>query len=267
MKFDKNLQILRRKYDYSQEQLAEKLQVSRQAVSKWESGSSYPEMDKLLQMCELFNCSVDTLVKGKIEESNEDNFMKKFALAISTGVGMIILGIAILIGLYSFLSEESLIPVIIFLTLIFLAVFIFIFFGLKKEEYDKLDKVIVRTKEEKNKNIFCLSIGIALVLFDIIILLILCSIFGDESPIIIPIFMTIMAVAVSIIVYNGIMMDTHEEKKENITSRISSVIMLLATAIFLTIGFCYNVWHPTWAVFPIGGILCGIVGTITGENK
>ena len=45
MKFEDKLQYLRKKANLSQEQLADKLNVSRQAVSKWESGASYPEMD------------------------------------------------------------------------------------------------------------------------------------------------------------------------------------------------------------------------------
>ena len=46
MKFNEKLSCLRKEKHYSQEELAEKLSVSRQAVSKWESGTSYPEMDK-----------------------------------------------------------------------------------------------------------------------------------------------------------------------------------------------------------------------------
>lgn len=50
MGFAENLQFLRQKKGYTQEQIAEQLQVSRQSVSKWESGGSFPEMDKLLQL-------------------------------------------------------------------------------------------------------------------------------------------------------------------------------------------------------------------------
>ena len=46
----------------SQEQLADKLGVSRQAVSKWESGSSVPDMEKMMQLCKILNCSLDELV-------------------------------------------------------------------------------------------------------------------------------------------------------------------------------------------------------------
>ena len=48
MGFSENLQILRKMKNMSQEQLAERLDVSRQAVSKWESGNGYPETEKLI---------------------------------------------------------------------------------------------------------------------------------------------------------------------------------------------------------------------------
>ena len=62
MKIDEKLQKLRKASGLSQEALADKLNISRQAVSKWESGVSYPETDKLIQMSKIFNCSLDELV-------------------------------------------------------------------------------------------------------------------------------------------------------------------------------------------------------------
>ena len=56
MSFGENLQFYRKRKDITQEQLAEQLGVSRQTVSKWESDSSYPEMEKILQLCDLFEC-------------------------------------------------------------------------------------------------------------------------------------------------------------------------------------------------------------------
>ena len=64
MKFCENLQKLRKSKNISQEQLAEMLGVTRQSVSKWESGASYPEMEKLTEMCRIFHCSLDSLVNG-----------------------------------------------------------------------------------------------------------------------------------------------------------------------------------------------------------
>ena len=69
MSFGENLQFYRKRKNITQEQLAEQLGVSRQTVSKWESDSSYPEMEKILQLCDLFECSMDILIRGDAQES------------------------------------------------------------------------------------------------------------------------------------------------------------------------------------------------------
>lgn len=71
MNLSDNLKRIRKDNNLSQEQLAEKLGVSRQAVSKWESGQSYPEMDKVLQICSLFNLNINELINENIKEVNE----------------------------------------------------------------------------------------------------------------------------------------------------------------------------------------------------
>jgi transcriptional regulator with XRE-family HTH domain len=64
MSFGKNLQRLRKEKGMSQESLAEILEVSRQAISKWESGAAYPEIEKLIALSDLFGVSIDYLIKG-----------------------------------------------------------------------------------------------------------------------------------------------------------------------------------------------------------
>ena len=71
MNFASNLQKLRKRENMSQEALAEKLDVTRQSVSKWESGATYPEMDKLISICKIFNVDMDTLVNGDVKEENK----------------------------------------------------------------------------------------------------------------------------------------------------------------------------------------------------
>lgn len=72
MQFYEKLSKLRKANNLSQEQLAEKLNVTRQAVSKWESGESYPDMAKIIQLCKILNCSLNELmddgVMGEIEQ-------------------------------------------------------------------------------------------------------------------------------------------------------------------------------------------------------
>jgi transcriptional regulator with XRE-family HTH domain len=65
MSFGENLQLIRRKNQLSQEELAEMLGVSRQAVSKWELGEGYPEVEKLLVLSKKLNVSLDSLLGGE----------------------------------------------------------------------------------------------------------------------------------------------------------------------------------------------------------
>ena len=113
MSFRDNLLHLRAVNNMTQEQLALLLGVSRQAVTKWESEKSYPEMDKLIKMCQIFNCTLDELVQGDLTNNEPtqsvsmkpssppadvfdyDATMRKFAWKIALGVCAFIFGTAI----------------------------------------------------------------------------------------------------------------------------------------------------------------------------
>ena len=66
MKFGDNLRNLRKSKKLSQEELAEKVYVSRQSVSKWETGDAYPEMNNILELCKIFHCRINDLVNDSI---------------------------------------------------------------------------------------------------------------------------------------------------------------------------------------------------------
>lgn len=71
MTFGNKLAALRREQNYTQEQLADILGVTRQSVSKWESDVSYPETDKLIKICNLFHCSLDYFLKDDVSRAHE----------------------------------------------------------------------------------------------------------------------------------------------------------------------------------------------------
>lgn len=73
MRFSDKLYKQRKNNNMSQEQLADRLGVSRQAVSKWESGSSYPDMDKIIQMCNILNCTLEELLDDGIIKDDKTN--------------------------------------------------------------------------------------------------------------------------------------------------------------------------------------------------
>ena len=65
MIFSEKLQLIRKNKGLTQEELAEKLDISRQAVAKWESGQAYPDISNLIQISNLFNVTVDYLVRDQ----------------------------------------------------------------------------------------------------------------------------------------------------------------------------------------------------------
>ena len=72
MSFGKNLQYLRQlSKNMTQEALADKLNVSRQTVSKWEMDTANPEMDKALEICKIFNCSLDNLFREEMDKRSD----------------------------------------------------------------------------------------------------------------------------------------------------------------------------------------------------
>lgn len=71
------LSKLRKENNYTQEQLASVLGVSRQSISKWESNIAYPETDKLIRISELFNCTLDYLLKDAEETRNSKQTNEK----------------------------------------------------------------------------------------------------------------------------------------------------------------------------------------------
>lgn len=111
MGFSANLQHLRATRSMTQEQLAMLLGVSRQAVSKWESDAAYPEMDKLVRLCDIFECPLDDLARGDLTHRPDepalsvagvpasdicdyDRHMRARALVAATGVSCALLGLA-----------------------------------------------------------------------------------------------------------------------------------------------------------------------------
>ena len=76
-KFSENLKKIRKDNNLSQEQLTDELGVSRQAISKWESAVAYPEMDKIITLCEKFNLNIDDLLHKDIREVKGEEESKK----------------------------------------------------------------------------------------------------------------------------------------------------------------------------------------------
>ena len=73
MTLGEKISALRNQHEMSQGDLAEKMNVSRQSISKWETDTSVPELDKLIQLSEVFHITLDELVKGDVPQTHEEN--------------------------------------------------------------------------------------------------------------------------------------------------------------------------------------------------
>ena len=71
MSLGTNIQYLRKLNKLTQEQFAEKMSITRQTVSRWESHEVTPELNKLVEMCSIFSCKLDELVRENMSSRNE----------------------------------------------------------------------------------------------------------------------------------------------------------------------------------------------------
>ncbi len=134
MNFGEKLYELRKNKNLSQEDVADKLNVTRQTVSKWETNQSTPDFDKILPLCELFEISTQELLTGKAPEENnnintqnvenenkvltKEEVRKKSAEVVSTSIFIYILAVAILIVAIPVLRVNPIVATAIFLCMI-----------------------------------------------------------------------------------------------------------------------------------------------------
>lgn len=297
MSFGTNLQFLRKKKEMTQEELAEKMAVSRQTVSKWESDGAFPETEKIVALCDLFGCTMDALLREDLvreyseADKSYDTHMNRFSLAIAGGVGLILLGLVAMFLLMALAVAED-IAIVALLVFVAIAVFIFIIAGITHSDFVKehphIGKIYDRETVRRYQHIFPVLIG-APVVFILLGVIFLIASESMEMPIgftadrwdylITMIFFIFITIAVSVLVWAGLQKSKYDvdeynketSKEENdedtLSGKLGGVIMLLATVIYLVLGFVWHLWHPGWIVFIIGGILCGVMEIIFPEKK
>lgn len=306
MSLGENLQFLRKKNNITQEQLAEQLEVSRQSVSKWESDSTYPEMDKLLQLCKLFHCSMDDLIQKDIsqnfveDKSNYDAHYNEFSKFMSLGIGIILLGLSTMLftyGMNYFFEGEPIsenLSGILFFIFLVTGMAILILFGIRNEDFKEKNPFIVNFYKEKeideyNKKFsVTVTVGISLYIINVIILMGLETVFpqieGNDylESLEMSFFFLIVTVATMMLVYAGIKKDKYNidkynqlndkesevHKKDSLVGSVCGCIMIIATIFYLIGGFVFAKWGmPSVVVFAIGGLCCAIASIIINHKK
>lgn len=182
MSFADNLTYIRQYYGVTQETLAEQLGVSRQTISKWEAGINFPETDKLLMLCDIYNTNLDDLLRGSVEIANEqdtdlyDAHMNRFSKMIAIIPVLVLVGVSILIVLDAMGFADNLSAVIMF-TFIVIASILGVVAGLNHSEFKRKHSEIdphysdATLDEFGRKFTIMVSVGVGMILLDVIMLI------------------------------------------------------------------------------------------------
>lgn len=185
----------RKKNGWSQEELANKLGVSRQAVSKWESSESIPDLQRILQMSELFGVTTDYLLKDEIEEEPLNEYVETKTIKVSmeeanqyldmksrgsrivaNATSLCILSPVPLIVLGTMTEDHTLVgfSLVFLLILVAIAVYLFVNYGLHESHMQHLEKEsfeteygvsgMVRERRKQYEPTFIRNIAIGVVL-------------------------------------------------------------------------------------------------------
>lgn len=185
----------RKKNGWSQEELANKLGISRQAVSKWESSGSIPDLQRILQMSELFGVTTDYLLKDEIEEERQNEYVETKTIKVSmeeanqyldmksrgsrivaNATSLCILSPVPLIVLGKMTEDHTLVGfgLVFLLILVAIAVYLFVNYGLHESHMQHLEKEsfeteygvsgMVRERREQYESTFTRKIAIGVVL-------------------------------------------------------------------------------------------------------
>ena len=299
MAFSENLQYLRSRDNLTQEQLAERLEVSRQSVSKWEGGQSFPEMDTILRLCDMFSVSLDTLLRGDAQAealsdtAGYDRFMSRFALQISLSIGAIILAVA-LCALLEGLGVQELVFGALLIAVVAVSVTVMVAGGIQYDNFCKRHPVIpdFYTVEEREAFHDRFVWYIAGSIGAIILAVALCALAFYFLPEREPYesyaaggFLAVIAVSVTVLVWAGMREEkykvdkynranqreffpTEEDKRrDKRAGKVCGIIMLLAAAAYVGLGLSLDLWNKVWWLFPVGGILCAVTYVAIGPEE
>lgn len=307
MEFYQKLQKMRKEKGMSQEELAAQLGVSRQAVSKWESGQGYPETQKLLMIGNLFSVSMDYLLKDEPMDDATDQptengyyasretvegfliFRRRKSIRIAAGVAVCILAF-----LFPLLIEADWAAALMFATAM-IGVALLVSCGFMPNPYLPItqqpllfDPSFLAEFKIRYGNIRKTSGWFIIAGIGFCVLALVSQIVFDEAEaflsnsgvmIMTALFPLLVASGVGCIIFGSssinaaqIIADNREYLAEEADDKrygwIWAVTMPLATMAFLALGFTYDIWHPGWLVYPVTAILTyGLVSILKGIRK
>lgn len=285
--FSQNLQKLRAEKNISQEQLADKIGVSRQSVSAWESGKSSPELEKLIALSELFEISLDELTgeiptkKIKFKKKDYEKSYQKVAIIRSLGIFTLFTGI----GISAFLSkyDSSLIPspdikagialMLTFAVSIPLLILAKNFCDATDEELIdsgvKIEEVFSKKEIQNTNSIknFGSMILVSMIFIAIAAYQIINNFIKNNESLASLVFMILLGIGISVSTYSNTIFQkinifseiaNKDNEEDSKIGFFAAIIMLSITAIYLAYSFLTNNWDSAKLFYPMGGIVIAI---------
>lgn len=297
MKFSKNLQELRTSRGLSQEQLADKIGVSRQAIGAWESGKTMPEIDKVAQICKVFEVSADELLgeliskenqKPKFSKSHYEKENSQISILKATGVAMILFGVATTLlqgapetanstnGLLAKINEIH----VIFGVILALPMFIL---GNNKDEILKNRLKSARPtvseiysdqelEEIKTRKAIFSSLGVTMIVASVAIFAILSAHSALKENQIIGIMIATIGVGVWSLIFGAQndkvekIHEIHREKNPEL-EKFFAILWFSTVGIYSIAGLIFGSWRVLWVIFPIAAVTSGVVSIIFKKTK
>ncbi len=290
MTFGENLQFLRKRSGLTQEDLAEKMEVSRQSVSKWESNSAYPEMDAILRLCDLFSCDMDTLLRGDVsrrfgeDAAAYDQHMNVFSAAIAAGVGLILGGVTLILLLVA-LGVAAELATIVFFVLLIAAVVIFIVSGINHDAFlrrhPNAGPCYTQEEMERFERRFPLLIAvpIALILLGVLVLSAMALYPAQGFPserweaLCSALLLLCITIAVTVLVWAGIQHSKYgfpeepQTPEERRVSRMWGFGILASTAVYVGLGLTMDLWDKAWVIYPIVALACAAFTVLLNKGE
>ena len=242
---------------------------------------------------------MDDLLNGEMKEEKNiskleyEKIMNCFSKSIAIGVFLILVGVTFFLMISGFVPAPSLeekynmLGVIIFLCFTAIAVPIFIVNGINMDHFKKrnpLLKEFYNEEEKENYNhkfAIYIATGVSIILIGLILFVasMAFEIWEKNEVLGITLFMSFVTIATPIFIYAGLQKSKYDiasynktqkveqQERENLIGKISGIIMIITTIIYFILGFIFELWQISWIVYPIAGMICGIVSILlTKEN-
>ena len=240
MAFCDNLQYLRRRDGITQEELAEKLGVSRQSVSKWETGDAYPETEKIIALCRMFGVSMDDLMLGDVSA------LKESAPCGEEKCGGTLQGNEASDGQTERAEEDCA-------------------FYVTPEEAEKVEKLTDlpdRAQKAAKRMIISHAVSSALFACTVVTFFCLGAILNLWHPAWLLFPLCFAVCSFTEILFSCKKDGTTAPLGKRVLKAFSSSVWLFAVTVYLFIGIVYSLWHPGWIIFVVCAFLTPLAETL-----